>query len=150
MYPVFSSVFPSSRTSLFLSVVSIRCLRLPLGSLSSRDVGAPPVGSLCRPPLGRGTLGHVTWLYLRKCHSSVLPSLRKGRFVRSGGRAVERRSVDRGDGGSIPPTTVSKLRQFRSSHICLCLSEDTLKAGGPFYLMSMPGEIKHPTQGVNV
>ena len=29
----------------------------------------------------------------------------------SGGRAVERRTVNRGDGGSIPPTAVSKLRQ---------------------------------------
>ena len=36
---------------------------------------------------------------------------------RSGGRAVERRTVNRGDGGSIPPTAVSKLRQFRSPHI---------------------------------
>ena len=44
----------------------------------------------------------------------------------------ERRTVNRGDGGSIPPTVVSKLRQFRSPHICLCLSEETLKAGGPF------------------
>ena len=63
---------------------------------------------------------------------------------------VERRTVNRGDGGSIPPTAVSKLSQFRSPHICLCLSEETLKAGGPFYLVSMPGEVKDPTQGVNV
>ena len=53
----------------------------------------------------------------------------------SGGRAVERRTVNRGDGGSIPPTGVSK---------------ETLKAGGAFYLVSMPGEVKDPTQGVNV
>ena len=58
----------------------------------------------------------------------------------SGGRAVE----------PIPPTTISKLRQFRSPHVCLCLSEETLNAGGPFYLVSMPGEVKDPTQGVNV
>ena len=32
----------------------------------------------------------------------------------------------------------------------LCLSEETLKAVGPFYLVSMPGEVKDPTQGVNV
>ena len=68
----------------------------------------------------------------------------------SGGRAVERRTVNRWDDGSIPPTAVSKLRQFRSPHICLCLLEETLKAGGPFYLVSMPGEVKDPTQGVNV
>ena len=33
---------------------------------------------------------------------------------------------------------------------CLCLSEETLKAGGLFNLVSMPGEVKDPTQGVNV
>ena len=65
-------------------------------------------------------------------------------------RTVERRTVNQGDGGSIPPTAVSKLRQFHSPNICLCLSEETLKASGLFYLVSMPGEIKDPTQGVNV
>ena len=55
--------------------------------------------------------------------------------VVGGGRAVERRTVNRGDGGSIPPTAVSKLRQFRSSHSCMCLSQDTLKPGGPVYLV---------------
>ena len=33
---------------------------------------------------------------------------------------------------------------------CQCLLEETLKAVGPFYLVSMPGEVKHPTQAVNV
>ena len=67
--------------------------------------------------------------------------------VGSGGRAVERRTVNRGDGGSIPPTAVSKPspRQFRSPHMCLCLSEETLKASGSFYMVSMPGEVKYPT-----
>jgi len=68
-------------------------------------------------------------------------------LVGSGGRVVECWTVNRGDGGSIPPTAVSKLTQFRSPHICLCLSEETLKAGGPFYVVSMPGEVKDPTQG---
>ena len=66
------------------------------------------------------------------------------------GPAVERRTVNRGDGGSIPPTAVSKLRQFRLPHICLCLSKETLKADGSLYLVSMPWEVKYPTQGVNV
>ena len=44
------------------------------------------------------------------------------------GRVVEDRTVNRGDGGSIPPTAVSKRRQFRSPHICLCLLEGTLKS----------------------
>ena len=63
---------------------------------------------------------------------------------------VECRTVNRGDGGSIPPAAISKLKQFNPPHICLCLSGKTLKAGGPFYLVSMPGEIMEPTQGVNV
>ena len=29
--------------------------------------------------------------------------------------------------------------------LCRCLSEETLKAVGPFYLVSMPGEVKYPT-----
>ena len=61
----------------------------------------------------------------------------------SGGRAVERRTVNRGD-------DVSKLRQFHSPYICPCLPEETLKAGNPFYLVSMQGKVKDPTQGVNV
>ena len=32
----------------------------------------------------------------------------------------------------------------------LCLSDETVKTVGPFYLVSMPGEVKDPTQGVNV
>ena len=32
----------------------------------------------------------------------------------------------------------------------LCLSDETVKAVGPLYLVSMPGEVKDPTQGVNV
>ena len=32
----------------------------------------------------------------------------------------------------------------------LCLSDETLKALAPFYLVSMPGEVKDPIQGVNV
>ena len=38
------------------------------------------------------------------------------------------------------------IRDFES----LCLSDETVKAVGPFYLVSMPGEVKYPTQGVNV
>ena len=29
--------------------------------------------------------------------------------------------------------------------LCQCFSDDTLKAVGPFYLVSMPGEVKDPT-----
>ena len=34
--------------------------------------------------------------------------------------------------------------------VCMRLSEETLNDVGPFYLVSMPGEVKDPTQGVNV
>ena len=64
--------------------------------------------------------------------------------------AAKSRTVDREDGYSISPTAVSKPRQFRSTHICMCLSKETIRAGGPFYLVSMPGEVKDPTQGLNV
>ena len=47
------------------------------------------------------------------------------------------------------PTAVSKLRQFLHPTFA-CVWEETLKAGGPFCLVSMPGEVKDPTQGVNV
>ena len=36
-----------------------------------------------------------------------------------------------------------------TSH-CQCLSDETLYAVGPFYLVFMPGEVKDPTKGVNV
>ena len=29
--------------------------------------------------------------------------------------------------------------------LCQCISDETLKAVGPFYLVSMPGEVKYPT-----
>ena len=45
--------------------------------------------------------------------------------VRSGGRAVERRTVNRGDSGSISPTLFRNIRSFIHPHICLCLSEET-------------------------
>ena len=34
--------------------------------------------------------------------------------------------------------------------VSLCHSDETLKAVGPFYRVSMPGEVIYPTQGVNV
>ena len=40
----------------------------------------------------------------------------------------------------------SELWQFRLPRFASeCLSEETLKAVGPFYLVSMPGEVKDPT-----
>ena len=36
---------------------------------------------------------------------------------------------------------------FTPLSLCPCLSEETVKAVGPFYLVSMPGEVKDPMQG---
>ena len=79
--------------------------------------------------------------------------------MRSGGRAIERGTVNWW-------LTISKynihilavvkfhLPPFRNLgnfvQFCLCISEETPKADGPFYLVSMPGEVKDPTQGINV
>ena len=63
--------------------------------------------------------------------------------IGSGGRAVE---CD----GSIPPTAVSKNVGNFVHPTFACVFRKTLKAGGPFYLVSMPGEVKDPTQRVNV
>ena len=41
------------------------------------------------------------------------------------------------------------LSSFETVYLCVC-SGDTLKAVGPFYQVSMSGEVKCPTQGVNV
>ena len=71
----------------------------------------------------------------------------KGEYL--GGQLTFRTGQSRGRWFN-SPTAVSKLRQFCLPYICLCLSEETLKAIGPIYLVSMPGEVKDPTQGLNV
>ena len=50
------------------------------------------------------------------------------------------------------PAGATLLRNFVNSvyHTLPVFSEETLKAGGPFYLVSMPMEVKDPTQGVHV
>ena len=60
-----------------------------------------------------------------------------------------------GDLGSIPgPGTLYFLgvETWISTlvTVCVCLSDETLKPVDPFYLVSMPGEVKDPTQAVNV
>ena len=58
---------------------------------------------------------------------------------------VQRQTFGRGNQGSKPPAAISKREQFRS--LCLCLLEETLKAVGPTYQVSMSGAVKYPTQG---
>ena len=75
-----------------------------------------------------------------------------------GGRwpsGLERWTGDRTVRGSNPTAENFSLRNFGNSVCdripftplcqCECLSEETLKAVGPFYLVSMPGEVKDPT-----
>ena len=45
--------------------------------------------------------------------------------VGSGGHAIERQTVNRGHGGSIPPAVVLKISEFCSPHICLSFGRDT-------------------------
>ena len=52
------------------------------------------------------------------------------------------------DGSS--PTSVKKTLRFGTlaipfTPLCQCLSDETVKAVGPFYLVSMPVEVKYPT-----
>ena len=68
---------------------------------------------------GRCLLG--TYVYHRQPNEDVISTHMSNCVrvapVRSGVRAVERRTINRGDSGSIPLVAVSKLRQFCSPHI---------------------------------
>ena len=55
---------------------------------------------------------------------------------------------DREVDGSYSTASACKLA-VSFTLLCQCLSEETLKAVGPFYLVSMPGEVKDPTPAVN-
>ena len=55
-------------------------------------------------------------------------------------------------GHSRPGSNPTSVKTFRFGTLaipftllCECLSDETLKAVGPFYLVSMPGEVKDPT-----
>ena len=52
--------------------------------------------------------------------------------------------------GNMTILGVKKLALHIRDCVSLCLSDETLKAVGPFYLVSMPGEVKDPAHGVNV
>ena len=43
------------------------------------------------------------------------------------------------------PTAENFASEIPFTPLCQCLSEETLKAVGPFYLVSMPWEVKDPT-----
>ena len=56
----------------------------------------------------------------------------------------------RGPGALGPYIRCKNLALYIRDGVSLCLSDETLNAVGAFYLVSMPGEVKYPTQGVNV
>ena len=65
--------------------------------------------------------------------------------MRRGGCVVGGRTFGQRDRRSKPRTAISKFGK-----LCSCPSEETLKDVGPFYMASMPGEVKDPSQGVNM
>ena len=66
-------------------------------------------------------------------------------FLEHGGLVIEGRT---GDQGSWVIILVDPLRNFGNSVTPLCLSEESLKAVGPFHLVFIPAEINDPTQEV--
>ena len=52
---------------------------------------------------------------------------------------------DRTIDGSTPTAGDFERVAIPLTLLCQCLSDETLKAVGPFYLVSMPGEVKYPT-----
>ena len=63
---------------------------------------------------------------------------RGGRVSKSGDRTIDGSTATAGD---FAFGTLAILLTL----LCQCLSDETLKAVGPFYLVSMPGEVKDPT-----
>ena len=70
----------------------------------------------------------LSWILLPWTQCSCVILIVLINLVGSGSRAEERRTVNRGDGDSIPPAAVSKLSV---TSYCLCLSEETLHAMVP-------------------
>ena len=71
-------------------------------------------------------------------------------FPSQGGHGAEWvRALDWRPGGpgfeSRCGNVASELLGIPFTPLCQCLSEETLQAVGPFYLVTMPGEIKDPT-----
>ena len=44
----------------------------------------------------------------------------------------------------------TNMSRYIRDFLYLSLSDEALKTAGPFYIVAMPGEVKHPTQRVNV
>ena len=66
------------------------------------------------------------------------------------GRALERRTIKRGDGDSIKPMAASNIGSFVLPTFPWFFLEDTLEAGGVFCLVCKSEDVKDPTQGINV
>ena len=68
---------------------------------------------------------------------------------RHGNAVVSTSACHAGSRGTLPPTRhiirCKNMALYIRDCVSLCLSDETLKAVGPFYLVSMPGEVKDPT-----
>ena len=73
---------------------------------------------------------------------------------RHGNAVVSTSACHAGSRGTLPrPGTllgVKNMALYIRDCVSLCISDETLKAVGPFYLVSMPGEVKYATHGINV
>ena len=96
------------------------------------------------PPVNSQRMGVV-------CRNNVVPvavteprepSLRQRGAVAEWVRAS---TGDRTIDGSTPTAGDFEFGTLAIPLLCQCLSDETLKAVGPFYLVSMPGEVKDPT-----
>ena len=63
-----------------------------------------------------------------------------------GVRVVEHRTF-RPKGPGFKTTSCFEAWAISFTPLCLCLSEESVKAVSPFYLVSMPGEVKDLTLG---
>ena len=116
-----------------------QCLNLVLFSASNE--------SAVVPTLLDGTLLHRRYLPNNvgtHFHLSILRQIMSTHYNKSSGYSaqltIEWSRVSN-------PTDAAWKLVISWTPLCQCLSEEILKAVGPFYLVSMPGEVKDPTQG---
>ena len=65
-------------------------------------------------------------------------------------QSLERATDDREVAGSNPNWHCMETLAISFTRLCQCLSDETLKAIGPFYFVSIREEVKDPRQRVNV
>ena len=89
--------------------------------------------------------GEIVWFYNGRDRKKTDKIVRNGHF----GQAVSESWLNPCLWGVVAQWLECCFKTWASLFMphCPCLSEETLKAVGPFCLVSMPGEVKDPTQG---